>query len=255
MTKAVFLLGLAGAGKTWVTYSLWEWFKSIKQDVAILNLDPGVTYLPYEPAIDIREFINIWSLMEKYNVGPNGALMLSMDLLIEYLEKINFKVGEINPGLLLVDTPGQMEIFAYRASGKIIIDNLSVDDKMVIYVMDAVFNKDPRNFISSFLIGGSIKIRFETPMLAVLNKIDLLSDDELKNILRWVKKPHEIMKDLETHYPTEEGTFLYRIYGLIRKYGLFQDFITVSAMYLTNFSQLVQALTRVLYGGEEYFEL
>ena len=255
MTKAVYILGLAGAGKTWITYSLYEWFKNINQNVAILNLDPGVSSLPYQPAIDIREFVDVWSIMERYNVGPNGALILSMDLLLDYVEKINSKIGELNPSLILIDTPGQMEIFAYRASGKLLMDLLRFDDKMLLFVIDGVFSKDPRNFISNYLVGGSIKVRFPFPIVAVLNKIDLLSQSLLRRILKWVKNPLFLKEDLEKHYFDAESDFLLEMYRLLRKHGLFHDFIMVSALYLDNFSQLIQAITRILFHGEEYFEL
>jgi len=255
MTKAVFVLGLAGAGKTWMTYSIYEWFRNIRQDVATMNLDPGVTNLPYNPSIDIREFVNVWNVMEKYNVGPNGALMLSMDLLLDYIERINFKIGELNPKLILIDAPGQMEIFAYRISGKLLIESLSLEDKMILFVMDGVFVKDPRNFISNYMIGGSVKARFPLPMIAVLNKIDLIDDLLIKRILTWVKKPYSLKMELDRHYTDEESDFLYHVYRLLRRYNLFHNFIPVSAMYLTNFSQVIQAITRILFHGEEYFEV
>ena len=252
--RVAFILGLAGAGKSWVTYSLYEWFKNLKQRIETLNLDPGVQYLPYTPSIDIREYINVWNIMEKYNVGPNGGLIISMDLLTEYIEKLNYLIEERKPELLIVDTPGQMEIFAYRTSGKILIENLAGKEKLIVFVMDAVFIKDPRNFISNYLVGGSVKARFNIPMIAVLNKIDLLSDEDKNRILKWIKKPFTLKEDLEKYYPTLESDFLYRTYLLLRKYNLFHGFIDISAMYYTNFSNFVQALTRVLSQGEEYFE-
>ena len=181
--------------------------------------------------------------------------MLAMDLLLDYVERINSKIGELNPELILIDTPGQIEVFAYRASGKIFVDLLTAENKMILFVIDSVFVKDPRNFVSNYMIGGSIKARFSLPMLAVLNKIDLISDNLLKKILKWIKKSYSLKADLEEHYPSEESDYLFHVYRLLKRYGLFQDFIPVSAMYLNNFEKLIQAITRVLFRGEEYFML
>lgn len=46
----------------------------------MINLDPGVLYLPYTPQIDIRKSINYKELMTSHGLGPNGAIMTSLNL-------------------------------------------------------------------------------------------------------------------------------------------------------------------------------
>lgn len=58
----------------------------------VINLDPAVKNLPFEPNIDIRNTIeykkvmkqydnSLWILNTKrYNLGPNGAIMTSLNL-------------------------------------------------------------------------------------------------------------------------------------------------------------------------------
>lgn len=255
MVKAVFIVGLAGSGKTLLTLSLYEWFKMKKQDVAILNLDPGVIKTPYSPSIDIRNYINMWNLMEKYDIGPNSALIISMDLMLDYIEKINNEINSLNPALLIIDTPGQMEIFAYRVSGKYFIDLLDVDEKMLIYVMDCVFIKDPRNLVSNILLAASVKMRFGLPMLVVLNKIDLMSKDEERLIIKLIKSSSRLHNELSKHYSPDEVDFLVKVFRYLKKYIGLSGFISISAVTLENIDILVQALTRVLFGGDEYIEL
>ncbi len=253
MSKAIITVGLAGAGKTWVSFSLYDWFRNAKQDVAIFNLDPGATNLPYNPDFDIREYIDLWSLMEKYRLGPNGALILSMDLMVNHIENLNKKLREMGNSLVVIDTPGQMEIFLYRASGKIILDSMDVEESVLLYVIDAAFAKDTKNFISSLLLGGSLKIRFNKPMISVLNKIDLLSEEEKKNLMIFFRRPTVLKSHLDKHYPTFESDFMYKTYLLMRKYDVFTHFIPVSAIYLTNFDSLIRGITRVLFSGEEFY--
>jgi putative protein kinase ArgK-like GTPase of G3E family len=38
----VFIIGTAGSGKSLFTAAFSEWLKMAKQDVAVVNLDPGV---------------------------------------------------------------------------------------------------------------------------------------------------------------------------------------------------------------------
>jgi len=251
MVATIFLIGLAGSGKSLMTHSIWEWFNRQKQDIAILNLDPGVINTPYDPEFDIREYINIWKLMEDNKIGPNTALIVSMDLSIAYIEKLNAEIGRRNPDILLVDTPGQMEIFAYRVIGDYIVNNLIGEQKAIIFVLDGVFCKDPKNFISNLLIAASARFRFDLPMINVLNKIDLLSKEDLLRIYSWYKNPYLLVTDLEKHYQTFEADMMIKMFKIMRKYTLGGDFIAVSAETLENFDILIQAITRVLFRGEE----
>jgi hypothetical protein len=59
----VFMLGLAGAEKSLLTAPFDEWLRIFKQDVAIVNLDPGALTLPYLPEVDVRDYVDVGSLM------------------------------------------------------------------------------------------------------------------------------------------------------------------------------------------------
>ena len=255
MVKAVIITGLAGSGKTMLSYSLFEWYHNIKQDVAILNLDPGVTNLPYSPDIDIREYINIWDLMKKYSIGPNGALILGMDMLLDYIERLNHRIGSLNPEILVIDTPGQMEVFAYRVSGKLIVDLFNVDEKLLLFVMDGMFVKDAKNLISNLLVGASVKLRFQIPFLTVLNKIDLLTENEKKNLDKWFKSDKSLYDFLSKHYTYDESEFLLETFNHMKSHRIFTNYIPISAITLDNMDILIQAISRILFKGDEYLEL
>ena len=51
-----------------------------------MNLDPANEFVPYECAIDIRELVTVQAVMEKYNLGPNGALIFAMEYIVENLD-------------------------------------------------------------------------------------------------------------------------------------------------------------------------
>lgn len=254
MVKGIIITGLAGSGKTLLSFSLWEWFKNINQDVAIFNLDPGAKNLPYIPEIDIREYINLWELMEKHSIGPNGALILSMDLLLDYVERFNNIIGKTNPKLLIIDTPGQIEYFAYRQSSRFFLDLLKVEEKMIVFIMDALFVSDPRNLISNLMVYTSVKTRFDYPFILVLNKVDLLSSNERKKINRWFRASQALFKELIRHYSDDEAMLLIKLYNLMKTYGLIFNYIPISSITLDNIDILIQAITRILFQGEEYLE-
>ena len=76
----VFIIGTAGSGKSRLTAAYSDWLKMSKQDVAIVNLDPGVSVLPYSPEVDVRDYVDVGNLMEQYNLGPNGALIMAAEM-------------------------------------------------------------------------------------------------------------------------------------------------------------------------------
>ena len=134
----VFIIGTAGSGKSLLTAAFNEWLKLSKQNVITVNLDPGVLTLPYTPEIDIRDYIKIEQLMEQYELGPNGALIMAADLIAEETDRLGDEIASFRPDIVLIDTPGQMELFAFRASGPYIASELTKEPKAIIYLFDSV---------------------------------------------------------------------------------------------------------------------
>ncbi|MFQ5711170.1 MAG: ATP/GTP-binding protein [Candidatus Geothermarchaeales archaeon] len=251
MTGVSFIIGSAGSGKSELTASLSEWLRREDQDVAIFNLDPGVLKTPYVPDIDIREYVNVQDLMSEYGLGPNGGLVLAMDLAADYIESVNKEIAEMNPDHLIVDTSGQMELFAYRASGTFFTNALHGETKAIVFLFDGMFCSDPRNFLSSVLLSSSIHYRFMLPVINILNKTDLLSEDVLKKEIRWSSRPQSLIKSLEEHIKGEEILYLTKLTRLLHTYLGKTWFIPVSARTLNNFSTFIAVITRILFKGEE----
>jgi len=132
LTVMVFIIGTAGSGKSRLTAAFNDWLKMSKQDVAIINLDPGVSSLPYQPDVDVRDYVNVDNLMDEYRLGPNGALIMASDLVADEIEKISKEVEELRSDIVLVDTSGQMELFAFRASGPYIVSELTKEQKVIV---------------------------------------------------------------------------------------------------------------------------
>ncbi|MEM3793813.1 MAG: ATP/GTP-binding protein, partial [Candidatus Bathyarchaeia archaeon] len=149
--NVTFILGMAGTGKSSLTGALRDWLRLREINVLALNLDPGALSLPYDPDVDVRSMINVYQLMEKYQLGPNGALIMAADLIADHLEEVVAIVEELEPEFLLVDTPGQIELFAFRESGPFIVNNMP-GEKAVVYLLDAPFSRNPLNFVSNLFL-------------------------------------------------------------------------------------------------------
>lgn len=64
---------MAGSGKTSLMQRLNAHLHTIGSPAYIVNLDPAVHTLPYEPNIDIRDTVNYKEVMKQYALGPNGG--------------------------------------------------------------------------------------------------------------------------------------------------------------------------------------
>lgn len=165
MAHTVFIVGMAASGKSTLTAAYLEWLKSGDRDVLAVNLDPGATALPYNPDVDSRQYVDVEKLMLDHQLGPNGALIMASDLLADNLEEIRREIDEANPDLVLVDTPGQIELFAFREGGRFIARQLTQDNKAVIYLMDAPFSRSPLNFTSNVYLAAAIYSRIMQPQI------------------------------------------------------------------------------------------
>jgi GTPase SAR1 family protein len=248
----VFIIGTAGSGKSLLTATYSEWLKTGKQKTITVNLDPGVVTLPYAPDIDIRNSVDINQIMEDYNLGPNGALILAADLIAEETQRIGREIEDLQSDVVLVDTPGQMELFAFRASGPYIANELTKEQKAIIYLFDAVFSFNPLNYVSNMFLSAAVYNRFFFPQLHVLSKCDLLPPEEAKRILEWPADPDALEAVIEEKL-TGTRMLLSRdmmraIYGL----GLEFELIPVSGKTNEGMINLTSALERILTGGEKF---
>ena len=159
--KSIFLTGTAGSGKSSLCSALLSWYEDKSATVASVNLDPGVQELPYEPDIDIRDMLDISTVMQNYQLGPNGALIMAADLIATRMNDIQESLDSINPDYAIFDTPGQIELFAYRSSGPYIVDNLRSEGKTVLFLFDSTLVSTPSNFVSIALLAASIQTQTE----------------------------------------------------------------------------------------------
>ncbi|MFQ5920825.1 MAG: ATP/GTP-binding protein, partial [Nitrososphaerales archaeon] len=181
---AIFVTGTAGSGKSLLTSRLVEWYASNGAYAAALNLDPGATSLPYQPEVDVRDYVDLKMIMESYALGPNGALIMASDMIGTKLDEIQGEVDSVNPDYVIVDTPGQLELFAYRASGPFFVSGLRCDERAALFLFDGTIVSSPTNFVSISLLATSIRLRLKAPQVNVLSKNDLMQE-RVGSVLSW----------------------------------------------------------------------
>lgn len=248
--NAVFILGTAGSGKSLLTGALKEWLLGNGWNAIAVNMDPGVGDLPYDPDVDVRTVINVYDLMERYQLGPNGALVLAVDLLATRLASIVKEIEEYSPDYIIIDTPGQMELFVYRPSGAYIADHFPGTEKAILFIFDGWLVSDPINFLSVSLLASSVRLKFRLPFIPLLNKSDLIESD-VQKILGWSSKPSLLEKTLTKFLDGENYLMYSGLFRFMRSRKLLEHPIPISAKTRAGFVTLSSAMSNVLTGGEE----
>lgn len=248
--KTIFVIGTAGAGKSSLTSKIFDYYTRNGSFVGMLNLDPGVENLPYTCDVDVRDYIDIVSIMRQYDLGPNGALIMANDLIASKIDDLQHDVDNVNPDYLIVDTPGQIELFAYRTSGPFFVQNFVSEQKVALFLYDGVMITNPLNFVSVALLATSIKLRLGLSNINVLTKTDLI-EDKIVDILKWSTNLKTLEDAIAKQSDGESYTLVTNILRGLNMGGFSQGLIPISNSTGNGMVNLEAALSRILNLGEE----
>lgn len=183
----IIVVGMAGSGKTTFLHRLVCHTMASNLRGYVLNLDPAVLTLPFGANIDIRDTVRYKEVMKQFNLGPNGGILTSLNLFAtkfdEVISVIEKRADQLD--YVLVDTPGQIEIFTWSASGAIITEAFaSTFPTVVTYVVDTPRSESPATFMSNMLYACSILYKTRLPLVLAFNKTDVANHEFA---LEWMK--------------------------------------------------------------------
>lgn len=172
----IIVVGMAGSGKTTFMNRLVCHTQASNIRGYVINLDPAVLTLPFGANIDIRDTVKYKEVMKQFNLGPNGGILTSLNLFAtkfdEVISVIEKRADQLD--YVLVDTPGQIEIFTWSASGAIITEAFaSTFPTVVTYVVDTPRSASPQTFMSNMLYACSILYKTRLPLVVAFNKTDV----------------------------------------------------------------------------------
>ncbi len=248
----VFIIGTAGSGKSTLTSTLSNWLEDHDISTITVNLDPAVDELPYEPDVDVRDYITVDYVMKKYKLGPNGAIIAAIDMIASKIEDIHDEINSYKAGYVLIDTPGQMELFAFRTVGEYIVSFLKGERAATIYLVDAALAIRPSGFLSSMLLAASIYYRFGIAHVNVLNKIDLVGKELVERINSWLEDPERLRNDLIRERRDIAREVNESILNALKDYLSAFELIPISAKTGEGIDNLYAVLQQIYLGGEDY---
>ncbi|TFY60216.1 hypothetical protein EVJ58_g5294 [Rhodofomes roseus] len=204
----IITIGMAGAGKSTFVQRINSYLHSLEPSSPpyILNLDPAVTNVPFEANIDIRDTINYHETVprSRYNLGPNGGILTALNLFTTKFDQVLGLVEKRAETVdyVIMDTPGQIEIFTWSASGAIITDAVAgTFPTVVAYIIDTPRTTAPATFMSNMLYACSILYKTKLPFILVFNKTDVQPHDFA---LEWMHDFEAFQEALATHRGTTD---------------------------------------------------
>ena len=178
-TEAAALCHQPGSCRTFHT------FREQYRHPGLGRLQGGHEAVRARDAADRREGHRTDDKHNRYNLGPNGGILTSLNLFATKIDQIlgllekRTKPNPEKPNAkpiknILVDTPGQIEVFVWSASGSILLDSLASSFPTVIaYIIDTPRTSSTSTFMSNMLYACSILYKTKLPMILVFNKTDV----------------------------------------------------------------------------------
>lgn len=124
--------------------------------------------------------------MEELQFGPNGALVYCMEYLAENLDWLEEQLdGFIDDDYLLIDCPGQIELYSHIPVMRRVCDVLRRSGFNVcgVYLVDALFITDASKLIAGNLTALAAMVHLELPHINVLSKCDVADKASIERYL------------------------------------------------------------------------
>ncbi|TFY78177.1 hypothetical protein EWM64_g5832, partial [Hericium alpestre] len=178
MRYAVFVTGPAGAGKSTFSGALMTHLAASKRTAHLVNLDPAASpdSFEYAPSIDIRDLISVDDVMSELGYGPNGGLVYCFEYLMQNMDWLEEEIGEYEDDYLIVDCPGQIELYTHHPFLPVLVKNLNRLGirTCATYLLESQFMEDKYKFFSGVLSAMSAMVNLEIPWINIMSKMDLI---------------------------------------------------------------------------------
>ena len=249
--RFVYFVGTAGSGKSTLVKSYRDWLGNNGIDCMTINLDPGVDMLPYDADIDIREWVALDEVMGEYNLGPNGAQIVAADLMAVNIKKITDLLDGVRTEYVLVDTPGQLELFAFRESSNVIVEAFGKEKSMVVYLSDPMLCKTSNGFVSNMVLSSLVEFRLQLPVINILTMADLMKDEDRDRMISWFENSDSLYDDLLDNDANPQTVVGMELFKAVESVGIFGQIRAVSAVENTGLEEIYSATQLEFFGGED----
>ncbi|KCV68039.1 hypothetical protein H696_05507 [Fonticula alba] len=209
---AQIVIGSPGSGKSTYCDAALRLLKSIGRPTAYVNFDPAIGYEATEDTegllaqadLDIRDLVDLTSVQDEFALGPNGGLIYCMEYIAENIDWVLMKIRSLEAEYLLIDCPGQSELYSYHDAMNRILDCFEKAQirVVVVHLSDSRHCSDRSRYLTAALIPSlQSMLHLGRPQINVLGKVDLIKRQEIDYGLPFFLAPEGLERRLELRAP------------------------------------------------------
>ena len=177
MAFGVVVVGPPGSGKSTFCAALERLLTAAGRRCAVVDLDPSPAPRPYNAAVALRQLCGAEHVQARLGLGPNGALLYCLELLAHNQPWLQRALQPLEDAgaYVIVDTPGQAELWMHHASLRGVLHGLVQERHYRItaaLLLDAHYAVDAPLFVSALVSALAAMLQLELPHVNVLSKID-----------------------------------------------------------------------------------
>lgn len=249
--KNLYFAGTAGCGKSTLTNAFQLWLQNEGYDAITVNLDPGVESLMYAPDVDVRDWIKLSEIMEEHGLGPNGAQIVAADMLALNIKELADVISTFDTDYVLIDTPGQLELFTFRQSSRHIIDELGREQSVIAFLFDPALARTPNGYVSSLMLAATVHFRLPIPMLSLISKSDMLSERDRERIEAWSMDYYSLFNSLLEESADAQTQISVEFLQALEAVGAGRAVMPVSSDTGEGMEDIYAGVQQVVEGGED----
>lgn len=116
--------------------------------------------------------------MEEFGLGPNGGLVYCLEFLLEHDEWLLEDLGAYCDEFLIVDCPGQIELYTHYDVMTEVIGRFRRADYSVMacYLLESQYFQDVSKYFAGVLTATSAMMKLAVPHLNIISKMDLITN-------------------------------------------------------------------------------
>src|SRR3989338_2690265 len=222
---AQLVIGAAGSGKSTYCYNMAHHMMVAKRrTVHVVNLDPAAEHFQYSPSIDIRTLISVDEIMEKAQLGPNGALMYALEYLLTNMSWLEDQIGDYEDDYIIFDCPGQIELYSHQPLMRNFVNTMKnvLHYKLcVVFIIDSHFITEPSKLMSGALSCLSAMMLLECTHINVLSKVDLLDKEDRETLENRLNlEPEWLVLELQSSMPPKFAALNKAFSSILTDYDL-----------------------------------
>jgi GTPase SAR1 family protein len=169
---------------------------------------------------------------------------------------VNFReifevIEEFKAQFVLFDTPGQVELFAFRHASKVVLETMGEENSIIAFLFDPVLSSNPSSFVSLLLLSASIQFRFRSPFVNILSKADLLGKEKIEAVVEWSNDFPALYDALISEKYGIEKEANIEFFKALESVGTISGLIPVSSKTYKGAEDIYNSVQQIFFAGED----